>query len=654
MAIRWLMAVMLTATTMWLGMEVTPEGTPPLRFAIQGDLHNFRRVPESYLRRMLKDAKEIGCAFVAFLGDIFNGTKENPMRLSKESPLPLLWLRGDHEFFNEWGRTGAVRLSQRHPLAGEVPDPLVFFRGALLRFEALTGQPTTWAFTLKGILFVVTHNGKNHVWHDWQLSWLRQLLTEHRHRTTVLLSHRTLDELGERAEALRKLLNEFPQVILFCDAHIHNPHPFRLIGNSLQVGAEGNNRDDGKLTYEGDWYVVVEIAKDALRIFRRRIATGELILLHERKMETTLNETETGKVHLAFVMSDRSVRFNPALWLRRAKLRVWGIAQEQHLPLPDENETSWQKGDGVSLQVVAGDSEWQRLGIGKVFQATVNAADKEVTIAEITTPVHFETDPTKVGIAGTLSHGTQVIPLFLAKAPKDVRLRLEVEALRSDGTVESRHWVEGASDGSVLALQAATGHIYLGTQSAYSQASPDKARWWRWEGVDGKAEVDYREGEPRQATQLRLRLKAIGASKGATMQFVGFVFPEMGGFFTPVPQGRFATRRAVVRVGGRRFELGDLDAGTFREVDVGELAGGELFTLSCDGSKLALVELIGETDALMGHLLRRVKSVRGSEVKWGDVVELVDSFRHYGWDEEVGGTSLWWLREGNYLFVPLR
>ncbi|MFA0765101.1 MAG: hypothetical protein BDTLLHRC_000054, partial [Candidatus Fervidibacter sp.] len=247
-------------------------------------------------------------------------------------------------------------------------------------------------------------------------------------------------------------------------------------------------------------------------------------------------------------------------------------------------------------------------------------------------------------------HGTQVIPLFLAKAPKDVRLRLEVEALRSDGTMESRHWVEGASDGSVLALQAATGHIYLGTQTIF--ASPTKP-YWRWEGVDGKTEVDG-VPQPRQATQLRLRLKAIGASKGATMQFVGFVFPETGGFFTPVPQGRFATRRAVVRVGGRRFELGDLDAGAFREVDVGELAGGEPFTLSCDGSKLALVELIGETDALMEHLLRRVKSVREGEVKWGDVVELVDSFRHYGWDEEVGGTSLWWLREGNFLFVPLR
>ena len=463
-----------------------------------------------------------------------------------------------------------------------------------------------------------------------------------------------MDERGETADALRKLLREFPQVVLFCDAHIHNPHPFRLIGNTLQVGAEGNSRDDGKLTYEGDWYVVVEIAKDVLRIFRRRMVTGELILLHERKTETTINETETGKMHMAFLMSDRSVRFNPALWLRGAKLRVWGIAQEQLLPLPDESGMAWQKGDGVSLQVVASDGEWQRLGIDKVFQATINAADKEATIAEIVTPVRFETDPTKVGIAGTLSHGTQVIPLFLAKAPKDVRLRLEVEALRSDGTMESRHWVEGASDGSVLALQAATGHIYLGTQSVYSQASPDRARWWRWEGVDGKTEVDYRDSEPRQATQLRLCLKAVGISKGAIVQFVGFVFPETGGFFTPVPQGRFTTQRTIVQVGGRRFELGDLETGAFREVEIGELAGGELFTLSCDGSKLALVELIGETDALMGHLLRRVKSVRDDKIEWGEVIELADGFRHYGWDSEIGRTSLWWLMRGDFNFVPLR
>jgi len=57
-----------------IGMKAVPEEALPLRFALQGDIHNFRRVPESYLRRMLKDAKNIGCAFVAILGDIFDST----------------------------------------------------------------------------------------------------------------------------------------------------------------------------------------------------------------------------------------------------------------------------------------------------------------------------------------------------------------------------------------------------------------------------------------------------------------------------------------------------------------------------------------------------------------------------------------------------
>ncbi len=413
----------------------------------------------------------------------------------------------------------------------------------------------------------------------------------------------------------------------------------------MQVGAEGDSRDNGKLTYEGDWYVVVELAKDALRVFRRRMATNELILLHERKIPTTLSEAETGKVHLAFLMSDKSVRFNPALWLRQAKLRVWGVAQEQLVPLPDSKSAQWQKGEGVSLETIASDGEWQRLGIDKVFQATVKAADKEVSLAEIAVPVRFEPDPDEVGIAGTLSHGTQVIPLVLAKAPKGVRVRLEVEALKSDGTVESRHWVEGQSDGSVLALQAATGHIYLGSQSVFQPMPP--SAWWRWEGVDGKAEVEFKtDGKPRQATQLRLRLKAIGVTHGMTVQFVAFVFPEMGGFFTPVPQGRFTTQRAVVEVNGKRFEFGDLDASTFKETTVGELAGSEPFTLFCDGSKLALVEWVGETDGMMCHLLRRVRKVQGKDILWGDETELAKSFAFYGWTADVGETCLWWLSKG--------
>ena len=635
------------AVIMLMGMKFADEEQTPLRFAIQGDIHNFRRIPKTYLQKLLADAKEIGCSFFAFLGDHFNGTKENPMRLSKESPLPILWQKGDHEFFNDWGRTNFVRRSQRHPLLSEAPDPLAFLRGAIPRFEAMTGQPTCWAFTLRGILFVVTHNGKNHVWHDWQLRWLRQLLTEHRQRTTVILSHRTLDERGETADALRKLLREFPQVVLFCDAHIHSPHPFRLIGNTLQVGVEGNERDGGKLTYEGNWYVVVELAKDALRIFRRRITTKELLSLHKRKIATSLNEKATGKMHMAFLMSDRSVRFNPALWLKGTKLRVWGVEQEQLLPLPETDEKGWH---GSGLQVVDGGEEWRKLGISKVWQTPVQSDEP---FAETTFPVKFETDPKKVGIAGTISHGTQVTVLALVKAPKGWQLRLEVDASLSDGTTESRHWVEGQSDGDMMALQAAIGHIYLGAQSIFAEP---KASFWRWEGVNGKAEVDtpHPEGKPRQATQLRLRLRVMKGGEGQ-VQFIGLAFPETGGFFTPAPKGVSFTRQAIVRVGSRQIEVGDLRAGEFREFAIGDLAGGEPIELACSGSKLALVELIGDAGALMGHLLRRVRQVTGDKIEWdGKDNALVDAFRFYGWDDDIGGTSLWWLSKSLWQFLPNR
>ncbi|MFA0751890.1 MAG: hypothetical protein SLRJCFUN_002293 [Candidatus Fervidibacter sp.] len=629
---KWFVGVMVAMMGVMVIGLVGKEQTP-LRFAIQGDIHNFRRIPKNYLQKLLADAKEIGCSFVAFLGDHFNGMKENPMQLSKESPLPILWQRGDHEFFNEWGRTNFVRLSQRHHLLGEAPDPLVFFRGAIPRFEAMTGQPTCWSFTLQGILFVVTHNGKNHVWHDWQLRWLRQILSENRQRTTVILSHRTLDERGETADALRKLLSEFPQVVLFCDAHTHSPHPFRLIGNTLQVGVEGNERDNGKLTYEGNWYVVVELTKDALRIFRHRMTTKELLLLHERKIATSLNEKEMGKMHMAFLMSDRGIRFNPALWLRGAKLRIWGVRQRQLVVMDADT---------------AADEGWRKLGIDKVEQITTKQFSERLALKEITLPVRFETDPSKVGIAGTIGDGTQTIPLALVKAPKGVRVRMEIEALKDDGTLESRHWVEGESDGEIVAMEGATGHIYLGAQSLFEQPT---SNFWRWEGVDGKTEVDTPRpnGKPREATKLKVRLVAMKVPANTSVQFVLFAFPETGGFFTPAA-GSEATKGAKVRIGEKEWSVGDLVEGEFREVEIGEVAGGEEIQLRCEGSKLALVELIGEADRVMCHALRKVRK-DGDKLVWGELTEQAKAFPFYGWDKDIGSTCLWDWRNGRWIIV---
>lgn len=598
------------------------EVTAAVRFAIQGDIHNFNRIPEGYLKRMLSDAKNMGCKFVAFLGDNLDGTSPNTMRLSAESDVPIVWQRGDHEFFGEWGRSCVVRLTQRHWMLGGAPDPTVFMRGAIPRFEAMTGQPTAWAFTLQGILFIVLHNGKNHVWHDWQLRWLRQILTEHINRTTVFLSHRTLDERGETADALRRLLSEFPQVVLFCDAHIHSPHPFRLIGNTLQVGVEGDGRDNGKLTYEGDWYVIVELAKDAMHIMRRRMGADELVLLHQRKIITTLDEAETGTIHLAFLMSDRGIRFNPTTWLKDARLRVWGIEGRQLLALAG----------GIDA-----DEDWRKLGIERVEQMAIT--QDGTTLKEVTAPVRFEPDPNRVGIAGTVGDGTQIIPMALVKAPKGLRVRLEIDALDDHGMVESRHWVEGESNGEIMVLQGATGHIYLGAQSAFGEREPTQ-KFWRWEGVEGKTEVDtsHPDGKPRRATKLVVRLRALKPSGNAIVQFVLLAFPELGGFFTATEGGK-STLRAEVRIGERKWDMGDLVAGEFRESKINDVAGGERIELRCDGSKLALVELIGEASGMMCHALRRVKR-EGEKLVLGELAEQAKSFNACGWNE-IAITCLW-------------
>lgn len=613
-----------------------------MRFAIQGDIHNFNRVPEVYLKRMLSDATTIRCSFVAFLGDILDGTKPNPMRLSAESKVPIVWQRGDHEFFGEWGRTCFIRLSQRHSLLSDVPDPISFMRGAMPRFEALTGQPTAWAFILKGVLFIVTHNGKNHVWHDWQIRWLRQLLSEHRRRSTVLLSHRTLDERGETAEALRQLVSQFDQVVLFCDAHIHSPRPFRLFGNALQVGAEGDSSEFGRVTFEGDWYVAIELSKDAIRVLRRRMKTNELVPLYERKVAITLNEDENGIVHLAFLMGDGGVRFNPAIVLRKARMRIWGVQIEQLLPMPDDGQVRWHNVDASKLEVVEADDDWRKLGIGKVIQAIAAKGDA-VTLAEVRVKARFEPDPTKVGVAGTIGTGTQYIPLILAKAPKGVRVRMEIDALCDDGAVESRHWVEGESDGGIVVLQGATGHIYLGAQSIFG-GKPTEL-FWRWEGVEGRTEVDtpHPNGKPRRATKLVIRLKALKLQHETKIQFVGFVFPELGGFFMPTA-GKAVSEGVEVMVGNRRFTLGDLDAGKWREVEVGEIAGGEKIALRCRGSKLALIELIGETDGIMCHALRSVKLEDG-QVVIGELTEHAMAVKELGWDD-VAKTCIWQFRKG--------
>jgi predicted phosphodiesterase len=567
-----------------LTLSKTSTPNKVLRFAFQADIHNFNRIPEAYLRKMLSDAKQMNCDFIAWLGDVMDGDEPNPLKLTISASIPIIYQHGDHELFNEWGRTGFRNYESFPPNGEKRNDPLVFFRGSMPRQEALTLFPTGWSSDLKGIHFIVCFNGKDIVWYPWFLHWLEEDLRRAKDKTTILLSHRPLNDAGETAEAMRKIVEKFPSVRLYCYGHTHSSAPFFKIGNALCVNAEANSPYHGK-SYEGNWYVIVEITKDSIRIFRRIMEKKQTILLWEEKASNSLKPISGWKeVNMAFLMSDKSFRFIPFLRLRKAKMRIYGVKAIQVL---DKDKANLKENAKMKSQMAEG--TWRELGIDEVLGLDWEGRDTNdwVELARWEVPVRFEGEPERVGEAGTLGEGTVYMPLLLVKGRKGDKVKLLIECLRTDGSLESRHWVEGILGEGITALWALTGHIKFNPPNPF----------WRWMGVEGKTEVDdYK--EPRRAVKMRVAFLSQPREK-ESFEIVAFLYPTEA-FFTPLPKGEWYSEDVKVRIGEKVFAGGNLAEGETREFSLGELQGGEEIAVQCKGSKLALIEVRGETDKMFG------------------------------------------------------
>ena len=133
--------MILGAASMLLGFSFLPLAAESdvLRFAIQGDVHNYRRIPKAYMEQMVADSAKAGCDFIAMLGDTVDLETPNPMELGFNSSIPMLWQHGDHESRHEWWQQSAIPWKES-PIIGFDRDPLAFMRGAMTRHEAMTGQ----------------------------------------------------------------------------------------------------------------------------------------------------------------------------------------------------------------------------------------------------------------------------------------------------------------------------------------------------------------------------------------------------------------------------------------------------------------------------------------------------------------------------------
>ncbi len=531
---------------------------------------------------MISDACKIGCDFIALLGDVMDSDEPNPLRINRYSAVPIIYQHGDHELFNEWGRSGFRNYDSLSQNGERRNDPLSFFRGATPRQEALTHLPTAWSFELKGIHFVVCYNGKDIVWYPWFLRWLEEDLKK-TNETTILLSHRPLNDAGETAEAMRKIVEKYPSVRLYCYGHTHSSSPFYKVGNAICLNAEADSPYDGK-TYEGNWYVFVEIAKDAIRIFRRIMDKDETALLFEEKGQTTLKPRRSWeRVNMAYLMSDGGVRSLPPIPLKESSLRVYGVKAVQIL---EQNEAILGNKTKGKFQASAGD--WRKLGVEKVLQLKWEGEgiNDWVELVRWEIPVHFEDDPQRVGEAGTIEEGTIYMPLMLVKGREGEKVKLLVECLRGDGSLESKHWVEGVLGEGIGALWALTGHIKFNSPNPY----------WRWMGAEGKTEVDNY-NQPRRAVEMRIILLAQ-PMEGENYEVIAFVYPSEA-FFAPLRKGKWNSEGVKVRIGGKEFLVGDLGDGEAKDFPLGELRGGEKIILHCEGSKLALIEVKGKAKSLL-------------------------------------------------------
>ena len=585
----------------------------PIRFSIHGDIHGFHRIPKEVMLRFVEDSAEAGCQFVCFLGDSSNGGHPVIMNLSALSPIPVFYQHGDHEFFGEWSIGGCSRNYDSKRLVGTDRDPLIMAIGGMPRCEAWDGLPRFWSMTWRGIHLVFAFNGKHEVWTPWFLRWLRRDLEENGSFTTVILSHRGLDEdvgmEGSSAETFRRFLREFPQVKLICSAHIHR-WDLRLLGDLTEVRGDANLK---KGEYDAERYVIVEIGAESIRIFHRNVETGEMKLKFHRRIKTTLTDLLPTTISLPFLLSNGGVAYLPAVGLRNGRIRVWGFEMEQLIQDPlFERGIGWKGMNGARIELTdAPKTMREMIGLERVAKVKVNSIggsdEKPVKICHIASlPIRF--DERASGESGSYRGGTVYDVLVIAEVKEGRRLKLLLETYTEDGRLESWHSVDGLGGKGVTAILGKVGMIFI-------PGLP-----FRWMGLEGKGEVD---GIPtaRKATRLDVYLAVPQRIEGEEEIFAAaFAYPHEG-FYMPAGFGVKASEDVRVRVKGKAFEVQRLRQGEFQEFNLGDLEGGEEIKLECGGSGLAIVEISGEADGLMRHLIRRVKRLEKGRLELGELVD---------------------------------
>ena len=609
-----------------------------IRFAIQGDIHSYRhippchQIPRSYMIKLINDLPKVKANMLFILGDYADRDYPIVMELSKLSSAPIIYQHGDHEFFGDWTAGLYTRNYEDRRTVGEPCNPLAYMFGSIPRCEAWTGLPRFWSFIFKGIHFVLSFNGKFEVWPIWFLKWLNKVLREHRNLTTIILGHRPLYEDGSCAEALREIIRRNKQVKLYCYAHRHEGVRLKFLGETLQVPVELLDESTTKRTYEGDWYVLIEVSSSGIKILRRNFSKCETSLVYFYKTKTTIGNGNGAHVHLPYIVPDKGSFSVPTLWLKNARVRVWSLSKEEVLPDPllKRGLVLWRSLNGARISIAKTDKlKLSLLGVPRAIKVKVReikgSSINPVRICEAILPVKFNVE--ECGESGSINGGMLYHFLLIAQIPVGRRLRLIVEGIAPEGSVESHQYIDVIGCNGISSAMLKVGHLRINGK-------------WHWMSFHTKSgEVMIKAKGPRRANRLKISLAVPECVREAEYSFILLVYPHEG-MYTLVDEGVNFSRKIKLRINNKRFYLGDIRPYEFKEIEMENLAGGSEISVQCDGSKLAIVELMGETPAIFQHLVYKVRKLNDEFIAY----ELSNSsklmLKNQVFKEKIGRSSL--------------
>jgi hypothetical protein len=472
--------------------------------------------------------------------------------------------------------------------------------------------PYMWSMTYHNVHFVFL---PSLFADDMVIAWLSKDLEDNKDYTTLIFAHFGSDFSrdgfadGTRAQ-FRSLFASNPQVIGFVSGHNHvGRTPVLLSGNAYQFWTDAPD-----VTRDSEWddkrYLIYSLRTDGLYVFQRDADDNSTTLIWGESFQTSFLHQPKIHLSLPYLLRDKQKVSIPFPQIESPMLRVWGMNFSQ---LVESSTAPWNvNATGVSLEGVVSRKIGNENYNGQRFQAaTISNAPVRWAYIDIFNQKDLRRET-------NVQYGIFMDIL----ANPDMNIRRELVLINETSGKVIATGTNSYNTGDVFFDFLY--HVQHGVVYATS----------------GGGEVRNMSPSAFGNMTLRLWFGPAKNSANVTNIDVGVWVHDRSFVMAPVAgTGDFTTLKAEVTISGKTYKyenLGPLKSSS--KVIDGNLKGD--LSAKITGSRIALVELIGDSDPVLFFVNPRKSEVKQDET--GNTIEIKD--RLYSTSQTVVDTVLYSLR----------